>query len=138
MSETYTILNATRGSVSFRVHPLQSADELNAMAGHHRRKAIRSAAINVSIPHGVSVDLVEKTGLTVKELKNSPELHKLIRGGSLREMETKLVVEAPVVEEVVVEEPVIEDSPLVGLPTIEEPVVEEKAKKKSKKKSKKK
>jgi|GEM_PF-6976333 len=145
MTEKYEVMNATRGAVSFRVHPDQSVEDLNAMAGHHRRKAIRSAAVNVTIPHGIAYDLVEKTGLTIKELKNSPELHKLLKGGSLSLLKSvEIIVEdPPVVEESVVEEPplppVVDESPPLPSMVVEIPVVDEpepEKKKISKKKTK--
>jgi len=141
VKESYVIVNNAGGSVSFSIYPPQDADNLQRMSGHHRRKMIRSSTQHVSIQHGTSIDFVERTGLSVKDLKNNPELYKLINSGKLlRLVEETPVVKEPVVEETpVVKEPVVEEPVVEETPVVKEPVVEEKkTKKPSKKKSKKK
>lgn len=116
MKEIYRVMNNSRGTVSFNLYPYQDKEELAALAGHKRRKAIRSAIIPVSIPHATSVDLVASTGLTIKELKNNTELHRMIHGNnvlslledsSVVEPNKKVELSQPVVEPVV--EPVVDE-----------------------------
>ncbi len=78
MKEIYKVMNNTRGTLMFQVYPIQDADKLNAVASHHRRRTIRSAAKTVVLPHAQSVDLIEATGLTVADLKFNIDLNKLI------------------------------------------------------------
>lgn len=112
MSESYRVVNNTRGPVSFSLYKHMDVNKLQEVAEHHRRKAMRSSIISVTIPNGMSVDLVEKYGLTLEELKNNSELHRMVQSNKLSVVEEELdiskkpeeVKEEPKVEELEVEE----------------------------------
>ncbi len=93
MEEKYIVSNTTRGRVSFSVYPIQDKNELYAVAEHKRRKAIRSATVNVVIPHGASIDLVKKTGISVDHLQKNAELNQLLKSGKLRILEICVNIE---------------------------------------------
>ena len=85
--EIYRVANTTRGDLIFQVYPVQDATALNAVASHHRRRAIRSAARTVSLQHTRSVDLIDATGLTVADLEFNVDLNNLIKIGHLQILE---------------------------------------------------
>lgn len=134
MKEVYRVMNNSRGTVSFNLYLNQNKEDLMALAEHKRRKAIRSSIISVSIPCSTSVDLVERYGLSIEELKNNTELHRMIHGNNklvLLEDSSKnkpnVKIEPP--------QPVkVEETQKLDVPNVEEPVEEPKSKKNGKKK----
>jgi len=78
MVEKFRIMNVGRGPISFRIYTLLSHDELDGLPSHKRRKAVKSSFVDVVVAPANSVDLVEKTNLTVKQIKTQPELLQLL------------------------------------------------------------
>jgi hypothetical protein len=80
MTEKYVVLNTgvgdKRGPASFNVY--RNIDKTDGMNVCNYKRALRSAAINVNIPNACSKDLVKVTGLSIQELKDQPELTRLI------------------------------------------------------------
>lgn len=137
MTEKYVILNTgngdKRGPCSFNVY--KNIDKPEGMTVCNWKRQLRSAAINVNIPNACSKDLVSATGLSIQELKDQPELTRLIGQRIIQVMEDS----SKVVEGKLVEVPLTAVNPDEEIPedhvevevgigpdeTVEEPVVED-------------
>lgn len=86
MSETLILQNTGRGPVSFIIYPPVELE--GGMPKHKRRKALRDSLVSIKIIQGQSVDLVEKTGLTRKQLEDLPEVKTIIRNPFVRVLDT--------------------------------------------------
>lgn len=122
--EKYIVFNPTSSVISFQLKPNIDLGSLEGVARHKVRRIVRGGFLPVVVQPHTSLDLVEYSGMTLKELKSNSELHILLRKGVLQVIETKLTVEVP--DEEIVEEPKkdlkLEKRPTEGVPT-EEPEV---------------
>jgi hypothetical protein len=135
MSEKYIVLNTgcgdKRGPVSFNVY--KNIDKTDGMNVCNYKRALRSAAINVNIANACSKDLVKVTGLSIAELKDQPELTRLIGQRILQVMNEPITVEEKLIEVPLVEEDPDQEVPegmvavdlVVGEEPVEETVTEE-------------
>jgi len=113
MSEKYVAYNLTKGIVSFGLAVAVAPEELEGLPSHRRRRTLKSNIIQIVIPYGESMDLVEKTGLSADQIKSSAELIKLISRNAVR-------VEVSNVKE----DPKPEEAPRPQTRTLDEPVDE--------------
>ena len=74
----FVLSNIGRTSVGFTVYtpPPEGAE---FMAQHKQRKFKNSGNIYINLNPNSSVDLIERTGMTVKELMDNPEVRELVR-----------------------------------------------------------
>lgn len=109
MTEKYIVLNTgigdKRGPCSFNVY--KNIEKVDGMTVHNYKRILRSAAINVNIPNACSKDLVKETGLSIQELKDQPELTRLIGQRIIRVMEDS----SKVIEEKLIEVPLVAEDP---------------------------
>ena len=136
----FVVMNTSKANINFTVFtPSPPGTEM--MAKHKRRKARNSDNLNVSLKPNNSVDLVELTGLTIKELMDNVEVRELVRVKTDR---VKVVIEEDkpepkpkkAVPSSAPEPPPVVEPPLVD-PVPPPPVESEDEKKSSGKKSKK-
>jgi hypothetical protein len=83
--ESFTLQNTGRGQIAFMLNPPVHMED--GMPKHKRRKALRENVQSIVIPQAGSVDLVEKTGLSVGVLRQLPEVLTILRNPNVRWME---------------------------------------------------
>jgi len=120
MVEKYEVQNITRGPISFEIFTPYKIPE--GMPKHKRRKLIKGSAQNVIVPPAQIRDMVKVTGLSVEDLKNQPELNKILRG-NVQRLRLLTDVEPPVEEPT--EDPTPEPVVLAGAPPTSGPPVGE-------------
>lgn len=81
--EKFVVLNPTHGNISFVVFPDTVANSVAHVSSHKRRRLVRGKSTPVNILSRHSVDLVALTGFSIKEIKETLELHQFIRQGLL-------------------------------------------------------
>jgi len=70
--ESLVIHNPTHSVLCFRLDKCADGD-IAQMAMHKQKRLVRTFSYNVTVPSRKSVDLVELSGLTLREIKDSPE-----------------------------------------------------------------
>lgn len=91
--ESFVLQNTGRGQIAFMLNPPVHMED--GMPKHKRRKALRENVQSIVIPQAGSVDLVEKTGLTVKVLRQLPEVLTILRNPNVRWVEDVNAPTAP-------------------------------------------
>ena len=82
VQEVYNVFNTSRNPISFNVYPQHDIDSLMRMPSMKRRAAVKKS-FNILIEHSTSIDLVERTGMSVKDLKLCFDLNNLVKTGKL-------------------------------------------------------
>lgn len=112
MQEKLIVFNTTNNNISLVMFPSMHSIDVSGLAQHHSRRRIRAAKMNVSIPRAQSVDLVAATNMSIKELRNNPELNAKLRLGSLRVLEETHIIDIDDADIEIIEEPQAE-APMV-------------------------
>lgn len=78
MKESLLVINVSKGPISFWVNSTLKLGNLAQYSRYHQRKMVKSTKQQIVLPSNISVDLVEQTGLTVKQLKDDVEMKKIL------------------------------------------------------------
>jgi len=120
--ESFTLQNTGRGQIAFMLNPPVHMED--GMPKHKRRKALRENVQSIVIPQAGSVDLVEKTGLSVKVLRQLPEILTILRNPNVRWVEDVNAPTTPPVEPKPAPLPPVEAPKPVPVPVEPEPARE--------------
>jgi len=120
--ESFVLQNTGRGQIAFMLNPPVHMEE--GMPKHKRRKALRENVQSIVIPQAGSVDLVEKTGLSVKVLRQLPEILTILRNPNVRWVEDVNAPTTPPVEPKPAPLPPVEAPKPVPVPVEPEPARE--------------
>lgn len=82
--ESFSVINTTKGPISFYVNSTLKLGNLAQYSRYHQRRMVRSTKQQIVLPPNLLIDLVEQTGLTVKQLKNDSEMKKILNLDSSR------------------------------------------------------
>lgn len=129
----FVIVNISKTDIGFTVYT-PSPEGSEFMSKHKQRKFRNAGNIYVCLKPNTSVDLVELTGMSTKDLMDNPEVLELVRSKTHKtrcdiEEDSTVVEEDEETSEAEVAKP-IEEIPVEEIPVEEIPSVEEIPKKK--------
>ena len=75
--ESFKVVNVSKGIMTFFVND-PNFEDVSHLARHHRRKIMRNSKHLINLPSNIVVDLVEQTGMTVKQLKSDAEMKRIM------------------------------------------------------------
>jgi hypothetical protein len=78
MKESFQVINVTKGPISFWVNSTLKLGNLAQYSRYHQRKMVRATKQQIVLQPNLAIDLVEQTGLTVKQLKDDSEMKKIL------------------------------------------------------------
>jgi len=86
MSDSFIVMNNTAKGVSLIFDPPFTMEDHLGLAQHKRRRLVRSAIREVSIPSRKSLDLVLCTSFDSKHLEKNKDLQRFFKNGILQDM----------------------------------------------------